>query len=85
MTRADDSGETPDEWERKMMERIGALTDSHLVTKFLVVAEVIGDNGERWMHSVSSESCYEWDQLGLMESHKMFLASRNVANRLEGE
>ncbi len=40
-----------------------------MVTKWVVLAEVIGDDGVAQMWSLSSERLSMWDRLGLVEFH----------------
>lgn len=53
---------------------ITAESGMPIVTKFLVLAECIDEDGERCVMNITSDHCVQWDQLGLMEFHRQTIA-----------
>lgn len=76
-----EGGDTPEEFERKIESAIAAEQGgSTIVTKFMLLAEVVDSDGNRFLHGVSSSHCYEWDQRGMMASHTAYLDARSVSD-----
>jgi hypothetical protein len=46
---------------------IGAECDAALVTKWVVIAEVIDEDGDKVMHSLRSEDLPTWDYMGMLQ------------------
>jgi hypothetical protein len=54
---------------------IAGAIDGQLVTKWLVLAEVIDSEGARSLQALSSEDLACWDAMGMMAHHSAWLAT----------
>lgn len=57
-------------------EEINALLTKEMgapiITKWVILVELIGDDGERRAGFLTSDGCSEWDELGLIEHHRQY-------------
>lgn len=47
-----------------------------LVTKWLVLVELIDEDGDRKVGYLSSDNCAPWDEMGLLEYHRQYRESQ---------
>ena len=47
-----------------------------IVTKWMVLGELIDEDGDRCTFYISSDACTVWDQFGLMEWHRLHRSSQ---------
>lgn len=55
---------------------ISDAVEAQLVTKWLVIAEVLDSDGNRYLHTLSSDDLAMWDAMGMMAYHTSVLGSQ---------
>lgn len=71
--------------ENHVAELIQSLDPGSMVTKFIVVAEVIGTDGEQAVWVDTSEGSTTWDVLGLLSYAKVLQENRLDFDDLEDD
>lgn len=51
-----------------------------LVTKWMILGELVDDDGDRRLFHVTSEHCLMADQLGLLAAHEQYTQARRIAD-----
>jgi hypothetical protein len=64
--------EVPDELMAQLQGAITAVCDGSLVTKWVVTAEVIDDQGEKTLQGMRSTDLPLWDQLGMLRFQTVY-------------